>query len=100
MLCEGEPDSQMCSVFCPSNGGRYVRVRTVGMNVKELRLLESLVVSRELSCFVCLSPPFHLSWPTWVSCDLSMTSLHTLWELAVAAGQSRGMRESKKKKTH
>lgn len=100
LLCEGEPDSQMCSVFCPTwrSGGRYVRLRIVGINVKELRLFESLLVSREVSWFVCLSPLFHLSWPTWVSCDLSMTSLHTLWELAVAAGQSRGMRESKKKK--
>ena len=65
------------------------------MNVKELRPLESLVVSREVSWFVCLSPPFHLSWPTWVFCDLSMASLHTLWELAAAAGKSRGMGESK-----
>ena len=69
------------------------------MNVKELRLPESLVVSREVSWFVSLSPHFHLSWPTWGSCDLSMTSLHTLWELTVAAGKSHGMRESKKKLT-
>ena len=97
LLGEGELDSQMCSVFCPTgrSGRRCFRLRKVGMNVKELRLLESLVVSREVSWFVCLSPPFHLSWPTWVSCDLSMTSLHTLCELAVAAGKARGMRESK-----